>query len=184
MQPESTLDETIMAEVAQGDRASLALLMRRHAGTLLSFVRKMVHDDHRAEEIVQDTFIRIWINRARYQFQRPFKPWMYAIALNQSRALLRKDPHQCLELSDNAALVDEQVSPLELAINDEMASILDHAVDELPVQQRAAVLLRVWEQLSYAEVATALGCSEGTARSHMHHALARLREALERHFAL
>ena len=61
----------------------------------------------------------------------------------------------------------------------EAAALVSAAVTRLPPQQRAVVVLRVWEGMSYAEIAEALGRSEGTVRSHMHHALAALREYLE-----
>src|SRR6516225_2626108 len=82
-------DEWLMAQVADGKRSCLEVLVRRYATPLLSFIRRMVADRHQSEELFQEVFLAVWTKRRQYAFPRPFKPWLYAIALNKCRAAFR-----------------------------------------------------------------------------------------------
>ena len=82
-------DEWLMAQVALGHREALEPLVRRYAGPLVGFIRRLVRDSHRGEELFQDVFLAVWQKRTQYQFPRPFKPWLYMIALNKCRADFR-----------------------------------------------------------------------------------------------
>jgi RNA polymerase sigma-70 factor (ECF subfamily) len=175
-------DECLMREVAAGSRDALAPLIRRHATPLLTFIRRMVGDLHRSEELFQEVFLAVWTRRWQYEYPRPFKPWLYAIALNQCRAAFRRPALPApLSLADAAAAVPVAAdgSPTDTAIATETAALVGGAVTLLPPQQRAVVVLRVWEQMSYADIAEAIGCTETTVRSHMHHGLCALRKYLE-----
>ena len=77
------------------------------------------------------------------------------------------------------AVVAREPSPGAKLIATETATLVSHAVSLLPQQQRAVVVLRIWDQLSYAEIADIVGRSEGTVRSHMHHGLTAMRKYLE-----
>ncbi len=175
-------DEWLMAEVAQGRRGPLDNLVRRHATPLLTFIRRMVGDAHRSEELFQEVFLTVWCKRHLYDFPRSFRAWLYRIAVNKCRAFfrVRKLPTIALGHEDLAAPSrGSDSSPLETAIAAETAHQVSAAVTRLPTQQRLVVVLRIWQGLSYAEIADLLGRSEATVRSHMHHALAALRHDLE-----
>ena len=172
-------DETLMLRTADGDRACLELLVRRHATPLLSFLLRQCGDRHRAEELFQEVFLAVWIKRRLYQHPRPFKPWLYAVALNKCRAAFRGRPTSTAPLTtDGPASAD--ASPAEAVMAAETADLVGRAVARLPDQQRAVVTLRVWEGLSYGRIAEIVECSEATVRSHMHHGLAALRKHLEK----
>jgi RNA polymerase sigma-70 factor (ECF subfamily) len=171
-------DESLMGQVVLGCRDSLAPLVRRYAGPLLTYIRRMVGDEHRSEELFQDVFLAVWTKRATYQPPRPFRPWLFAIATNQCRANFRR---QSKTLADDAAVSQAEShdpSPAESIASEETAKIVESAVAELPPQQRSVVALRVWNGLSYAEIGDSLGLTEATVRSHMHHALAALKRML------
>jgi RNA polymerase sigma-70 factor (ECF subfamily) len=174
-------DESLMREVARGQRDALEPLLRRHATPLLTFIRRMVGDLHRSEELFQEVFLAVWTKRRQYEYPRPFRAWLYAIALNKCRAAFRHPSPPAASLENGAVQVPAAPdgSPAETAIATETAALVAGAVTLLPPQQRAVVVLRVWEQLSYAEIAEAVGCSEATVRSHMHHGLCALRKYLE-----
>jgi RNA polymerase sigma-70 factor (ECF subfamily) len=171
-------DEYLMARVADGQSELLEPLVRRYASQLLTFLCRMTGDRHRAEELFQDTFLAVWLKRWQYQYPRPFKPWLYAIALNKCRAVFRRAAHPTVALSEDVAPSDE-AAPSDRLLAGETAELVSRAVTRLPQQQRAVVVLRVWDGLPYARIAEALGCSEVTVRSHMHHGLAALRRHLQ-----
>jgi RNA polymerase sigma-70 factor (ECF subfamily) len=179
MTTESPRDEWLMAEVAVGTRDSLEHLIRRYATPLLTFIERMVGNQHQSEELLQDVFLAIWKNRRQYQFPRPFKPWLYAIAINRCRTSFRKNSLWVVRLEEEPALPATAAEPVDAAIGTETAALLANAVAALPGQQRAVIALKIWEGLSYAQIADVLDRTEGTVRAHMHHGLAALRKHLE-----
>jgi RNA polymerase sigma-70 factor (ECF subfamily) len=184
MDKQQNRDEWLMAEVAEGKREALEPLVRRHATPLLSFLHRMAGDRHRAEDLFQEVFLAVWAKRGHYTFPRPFKPWLYAIAVNKCRAAFRHtawagpSPYP-VPLEENTVPSAPQPSPVESAVAVETAAVISRALTLLPAQQRAVVVLRLWEQLAYDEIAGILGCTPATARSHMHHGLCALRRYLE-----
>lgn len=177
MGSESLPDERVMAEVAAGRADRLEVLVRRHATPLLTFLHRLVGDRHRAEDLFQEVFLAVWTHRGRYQVGRPFKPWLYAIALNRCRSHLRGRREPAVGL-DAEQLVGPGGTPDSGVTRVETAQVVLRAVQRLPTQQRLVVSLRVWQDLPYAEIAEVLRLSEATVRSHMHHALAALRREL------
>ncbi len=87
---EQERDEYLMARVGGEQPELLEKLLRRHATPLLTFIERMVGDHHRGEELFQEVFLALWIKRRQYQYPRPFKPWLYAIALNKCRSWFRR----------------------------------------------------------------------------------------------
>jgi RNA polymerase sigma-70 factor (ECF subfamily) len=177
MDPGTERDEYVMAQVRQGRMDQLEILVRRHASGLLTFLTRMLGDRHRAEEQFQEVFLSVWLKRQQYQYPRPFRPWLYAIAMNRCRATFRlKTPHPDPLESEP---IDPGSSPADRLLAAETAEQISRAVTQLPTQQRAVVVLRIWQGLGYSDIAKQLGCTEGTVRSHMHHALAALHDTLQ-----
>src|SRR5215470_11207870 len=127
MDPGGQRDEDLMAEVADGQADLLEFLVRRHATALLTFLARMVGDRHRAEELFQEVFLAVWLKRKQYQHPRPFRPWLYAIALNRCRAVfrLRAPAPVSLTTGDPAA---PEPPPEEQAIAAETAGQVARAV--------------------------------------------------------
>jgi RNA polymerase sigma-70 factor (ECF subfamily) len=173
-------DEWLMGQVALGKRDHLEPLIRRYASPLLTFIQRMIGDRHRSEDVFQDVFLAVWTHRKQYQFPRPFKAWLYAIAINKCHALGRRRAFVSTPFAEESIPVPASgPSPAETAIATETAALVSAAVAELPTQQRAVVALRVWNGLSYAEIAEVVGRTEATVRSHMHHGLVAMRRYLE-----
>jgi RNA polymerase sigma-70 factor (ECF subfamily) len=181
MEPNHTSDEWLMARAAAGNGDALGALLRRYASSLLTFIQRMIGDRHRAEELFQEVFLAVWKRRWSYQFPRPFRPWLFGIAANQCRADFRRRVPLAMEPEDCCGQLRTapDPSPVEAAIAAETATLVASAVAGLPPAQRTVMVLRVWNGLSYAEIAEIIGRSEGTVRSHMFHALAAVRRQLE-----
>ena len=173
-------DESLMARVAEGSRDDMEKLVRRYATPLLTFIRRMVGDHHLSEDLFQDVFFALWTKRHLYHLGRPFKPWLYAIAINTCHAAFRR---RALPIVDNPAGLQLAVdpsddSPAEAAAASDTTQVVERVLADLPTKQRLVVVLRIWDGLAYHEIAQALGVRQSTVRSHMHHALAALREQL------
>jgi len=181
MEPAHDSDERLMRRVAGGEREPLSVLLRRHATPLLTFLRRMIGDHHRSEELFQEVFLAVWAGRRKYQFPRPFRAWLFGIAANKCRAEQRSRSTCRIAggRGDEALAATTEPSPVEIAIAAETAVLVRQAVLRLPARQRSVVVLRLWNCLSYAEIAIALQRTEATVRSHMFHALKAIRKDLE-----
>ncbi len=173
-------DEWLMGQVALGKREYLRPLVRRYSTSLLTYLHRTLGDRHRGEELFQEVFLAVWVKRKQYKFPRSFKSWLFAIATNRCRADFRKARVPTRSLSGDAShdAVARDASPADSAVAVETAALVEAAVAQLPPQQRTVVVMRIWNQLSYAEIAEVVGRAEGTVRSHMHHALASIRSYL------
>ncbi|MFI5379008.1 MAG: RNA polymerase sigma factor [Tepidisphaerales bacterium] len=169
-----------MAEVAHGRAEQIEPLVRRYGTPLLTFIRHMVGDHHRSEELFQEVFLAVWTRRRQYRYPLPFKPWLYQIALNRCRQWLRlrRKPVRSLDDDPPRQFAMAGPSPQESAIAVETASLVDQVVALLPPRQHSVVVMRLWGGLAYAEIAAAMEVSEGTVRSNMHDALAFIRRHL------
>jgi RNA polymerase sigma-70 factor, ECF subfamily len=173
-------DESLMHQVALGNREHLATLVRRNAGPLLTFIQRMTGDRHLGEELFKVVFLAVWTHSHLYSFPRPFKAWLFGIAANKCRADARHRRIVPPALDVLAAVPSScEQSPVEAAIASETAALVEQAVARLPDNQRAVLVMRVWNEMSYLEIAEVMGRTEGTIRSHMFHALAAMRRWLE-----
>ncbi|MHC4092611.1 MAG: RNA polymerase sigma factor [Planctomycetota bacterium] len=177
-----TPDEWLMQQVARGGREGHDMLVRRHAGSFLTFITRMSGDRQLSEDLFQEVFLTVWIKRRQFDPSRRFKPWLYRIAANRCRAAFRRRSLSAplLPTDDPAALIPAaNPSPAETALATERSCLVTAAVGMLPEKQRLVLVLRIWSKLAYTEIAEILGRSEATVRSNMHHALAGLRAFLE-----
>ena len=178
MHEDTLSDERLMKLSAEGDSNSFESLIRRYARPLMTLINRMIGRHHRSEEVFQEVLFSCWKNRTQYQFPRSFKPWLYAIAINQCRQTYRKKDNS---VSNQDAVVDMATTkqmPDDFAVGKETAGLLKDAVERLPDQQRAVVVLRIWNGLSYREIAETVDKPEATVRSYMFHALKNLRSRL------
>lgn len=171
-------DEWLMGRVRRGDRDALEKLVRRYASPLLTFIQRMLGDRHRAEELFQETFLRVWTKRRQYKLTNTFRGWLFTIAANACRDDFRRAKPTFRDDLDPTASADDD-DPTATAMRSETAAMVAESVSQLPAVQRAVVVLRVWNGLSYAEIADITGTEEATARSNMHRGLATLRRSLE-----
>ena len=174
-------DEELMVRVAAGNRDAMDPLVRRYASPLLTFIRRMIGNWHRGEELFQEVFLDVWRHRRRYEYPRPFRAWLFGIAVNKCRADFRQySPAAALDIDEpQAGPTAGGSSPVEAAIASETATLVAQAVATLPPGQRAVLVLRVWNGQGYAEIAATLGLTESTTRSQMFHAVAAIRRHLE-----
>jgi RNA polymerase sigma-70 factor (ECF subfamily) len=180
MSDDRAKDEDLMLRVARGNREAMSPLLRRYASPLLTFIRRMTGDWHRAEELFQEAFLAVWQNRGRYEYPRPFRSWLFGIAANKCRAEFRKESGLPEPLSDWLdPPVAQEPSPVEAAISAETTTLVAQAVATLPPKQRAVLVMRLWNGMEYAEIAQSLERTEATIRSQMFHALAGMRRYLE-----
>lgn len=171
------MDEARAVDLARrGDDAAWRFLYERYADFVFRMADRVVGNHAAALDVVQDTFVRAARSLDGFRGEGSFRGWLARIAVNQARDELRRRSRRreaSLEAAsaapDTAPLPDERSERAELA---RRAMAFAHT---LPEKQREALLLRVTEGLSFAEVGEALGSSEGSARVSYHYALQKLR---------
>jgi RNA polymerase sigma-70 factor (ECF subfamily) len=137
-------------------------------------------DRHQSEELFQEVFLAVWTERARYEFPRPFRAWLLGIAVNKCRDAFRRAVPPAVAFDAAAPLAPAGgPGPADLVIAAETAVLVQRAVGQLPEQQRMVVVLRLWNGLSYSEIAEVTGRTESTVRSNMFHGLTAIRRYLE-----
>ena len=188
---QETDEQLIRAYVSEGNEDALATLIARHTGAIYHFVYRLVKDRQEAEDITQETFVKVWRNLKRYIHDTSFTPWLFTIARNTTLDHLRKKKmlvfseltQSLSEDADNAVpfeetLPDEQPLPQELLASNETATLLSTALDALPFVYREVLVLRYKEDFSFGEIATILGRPENTVKSQCRRGLQQLREKL------
>jgi RNA polymerase sigma-70 factor (ECF subfamily) len=174
-------DEDLALGVQRGNADDLAALVERHHRSLLGYLYRLTGGDRSlAEDLVQEAFLRVLRAIGQYQYPRPFKPWLYAIATNLARDYYKRAETRYTVSQVSEELARGQTVRLEdRLLADEEARQVAAAVMTLPVHQREAVILRYYQSLSLAEIADALGVPLGTVKLRLHLGLRRLRATLE-----
>jgi RNA polymerase sigma-70 factor (ECF subfamily) len=181
-----------MTAYQQGDVAAFAELVARHEKPLWNFLRRFVRDPATAEDLLQETFMRVVKGAAEWKASSKFSTWLYTIGRNlcvdhARRATHRKalslDGQSAGQADEGAPRLHEQLSGADpggerRALDRELGVRLDRAIAALPEPQREVFVMREVLDLPFAEIALAVGASEPTVKSRMRYALERLRSEL------
>lgn len=176
-----TDDPALMRAWAGGDARAFEMLYQRHRQPLFRFLLGQLRDRPLAEELYQDVWQRVIVARTRWQPDAAFSTWLYRIAHNRLNDHWRAQRHRPPAPADAdlrmAALADPD-DPESLAGDDQARQRLQQALDELPEEQREAVLLRLQQELSLEEIGTITGVGRETVKSRLRYALDKLRARL------
>lgn len=170
-------DVELMARLSTGDMGALGDLVRRHQQRVLSLAYRVLNDWHRAEDVAQETFLRVHRAAGRYKPEARFTTWLYRIVVNLCLDEQRSRGRRSIPL-ENAAGDWEAVSDDDAAERKELVQSVKAAVAELPERQRMALILHRYEGLSHGEIAEATGWTASAVESLLVRAYANLREKL------
>ena len=175
---EKEIDFELIKAIQNGDMVAFNGMVERYKDRLMNVIGRMLSSTEEAEDIVQETFIRVYQHRQSFNFQHCFSTWIYTIALNLARNELRKrKKFKFLDIHDMAG------SEAEFAVDPKLPSrlpqVLEAATKALPEKYRTAFLLRDVQEMSYDEVAKILGVPLGTVKSRVNRARMILREKLQ-----
>ena len=175
-------DAMLMLAYARGDLAAFETLYARHRGMLYRFLLRSVRDPHRTDELFQETWSRVISARARYQPQAKFSTWLLQIAHNLMIDNVRRQRPMTGGEEAEVALANvatpEREQPDHALSEFERRRSLQRAIEQLPHEQRTAVLLRLEQELSLEEIAAITGAGRETVKSRLRYAMNRLREVL------
>ena len=185
-------DEVLCQRIAERDDTAFDLLVARWQGRAYRLAWSILRDVEDARDLSQEAFVRLYETAGSFQGRARFSTWFYRILVNLCldhrrrrsgwRRLLVADPAG--EDEPETSLVERQPGetrdPGDVLAREQMLTRLWHAVHGLSPQQRAAILLQAQEDLSTAEIAEVLKCSEATVRVHLHRAVTTLRTRIGR----
>ena len=178
-------DQQLVERVQAGDKAAFDLLVRKYQHRVLKLVSRFVSDAAEAEDVAQEAFLKAYRALASFRGDSAFYTWLYRIAINTAKNALvsnRRRPVdfdldlQDPEQYDRHARLKEGDTPEGVLLTEEIRSVVEKAMEQLPEDLRTAIVLRELEGLSYEEIAEAMDCPVGTVRSRIF----RAREAIDR----
>ena len=179
-----TPDQTLVTRVARGDSAALEALYDRYASRVLGMALKVIGDQALAEDILQETFWRVWQNAAAYQSHLgPFTGWLFRIVRNLSIDAYRRRnvrPQAILSANGSDPILDETPDP-DMDVAEQAQAILANrqirtALASLPDVQRQVIELAYYQGLSQSEIAEVLGWPLGTVKTRLRTAMEHLRQ--------
>jgi len=172
-------DAAVVRRVLEGDVDAFAMLVDRYSDRYARYAVHMVGNREDAEEALQDAFVRAYRSLGQYREEERFAAWLYRILVNQCRTVVAKQRRRdrtFLEL-DPAELDVEADAPADDALP--LRDQLERALQQLPPDQREAVVLKYSEDLSYEDMAAITGAGVSALKMRVKRAFARLRELLQ-----
>lgn len=179
-QVSTTVEKTdfqLIEEVQRGQRASFSELVKRHQRGLLRLSMRFMKDLDCAQDVVQEAFIKAYEKLSLFEGRSSFKSWLYQIAVNTAKNKLRENRHQFSDIEDVSIGIEATAE--KNLVHQAVGEILQREVDQLPFKQKTALVLRVYEDLSFAEIAQIMECPYDTAKANYRHALMKLKETFE-----
>ncbi|MDD3044787.1 MAG: sigma-70 family RNA polymerase sigma factor [Candidatus Delongbacteria bacterium] len=177
-------DEELMLRFQNGDEDSYSELVERYKNKLMNHIFYYMKDRESAEDIVQDTFVRVYLNKEKYKEIAKVSTWIYTIAINLAKTALSrsgkmnsfsitgKDGENDYEIKDKHSSTDRDV------LKNELSDIIMSSIDSLEEKFREIVMLRDIDEMSYEEIAALLQIPTGTVKSRLNRARLNLRDAI------
>ena len=165
-EPDEKSNEDLMGSVRLGNRHAFEVLINRHQRSVLNFIFRFLGNRTDAEDLTQEVFLRVWKAAGTYKPDAKFTTWLYRIATNLCinrqhairirRLFVQSHIQEQIQNSKDSSIIGESagiLSPEERLIDSEQSVRLLNALNELPTSQRVAVVLRIYDEMSYQEIA-------------------------------
>lgn len=181
-------EKRLLKKAAVGDADAFELLVLKYQMPIYNLCFRMTGNAEDAADMTQEAFLKAWKGLSSFQFESAFSTWLYRLASNTCldylRALRRR-PQVSLTVEDNDReeqvldIPDATPTPEETLVTAEEQRLLSEALALLEVEQRQIIVMRVVNELSYAEISSVLGIKEGTVKSRLARARENLRKKLQ-----
>lgn len=182
-------DEELMTRVAKGDEYAFQILVERHQTSVINLIYRFIGDSTKTQDLAQEVFLRVWQAARRYKAKAKFTTWLYRIVanlcLNELKSSRRKRWLWFFHSDTDEQAVGEEdfsngsPSPEDLLLSIERRREITKALQSLPENQRMALILKRYDDLSYEEIARILNCSVSAVESLLVRAKRNLQEKLK-----
>ena len=170
-------DRELAERFRSGDRSAFDLIVRKHQKGVWRVVRRYVKGDADAKDVTQQVFVRAFKGLAAFRGAASVRSWLYRIAINCALSWIRDHKReQPTEIAEDS-LTAMPIAPGRIA-DDQESIRLRAAIGQLPPKQKLVLELRVFDDLSFKEVAELADCTENTAKVNFHYAVKKLRDLL------
>ncbi len=181
-------DSILVRDYMSGDERALELLINKHNQRLSSFIYSKVQDREVTEDIFQDTFMKVirTLKRGSYNEEGKFLPWVMRIAYNLIMDHFRRTKRMPKFQSNGdfnifSVIGDEELNAESQLIKDQIDYDLEQLIEELPEDQKKVLFMRIYQDMSFKEIAENTGVSINTALGRMRYALINIRKIIEKH---
>jgi RNA polymerase sigma-70 factor (ECF subfamily) len=181
-------DAELMVAFQQGDGSAFEQLLDKYHRSIVNFIYKIVNNLAEAEELAQEVFLRIYRARHRYEPRARFAAWIYRIATNVSlkeadrkrRMRFWGNNHGSAEATETLENVFRDPAPdaERQVISSELGRVIRGAIRSLPRNERVALVLRRYEDLSYREIADVMDCTEAAVKTYIHRGKLHVRDRI------
>jgi len=188
MQYELLTDASLVSIYVKGDENALEILINRHKHKVYSFIYSKILDRDLAEDVFQDTFIKVikTLKKGTYNEEGKFLPWVLRISHNLIIDHFRKNSrmpkfNNTDDFNIFSVLGDPSLNAEKSIIKDQIETNVRRIIDELPDDQRQVILMRMYNDMSFKEISEKTGVSINTALGRMRYALINMRKLIEKH---
>ncbi|MGI6358822.1 MAG: RNA polymerase sigma factor [Bacillota bacterium] len=175
-------DEDLCQQLQSGSEAALEALVHRYHGPIFGYVYRQVHEEAAAQDLVQETFIRVCTRIGQYRYPEPFRPWLYRIALNICRDYWKSAYYQQRQRTESisAGLLDDCANVACIYDWQETRAEVRRAILSLDETYREVLVLRFYQDLKLAEIADILQAPLGTVKWRLFQALRLVKDLLRK----
>ncbi len=170
-------DSEVIEQIRKGDRKAFSLLVRRHQKSLLRLALRFMKDLGAAEDVVQESFIKAYERLNSFESRSSFRSWLFQIAINTAKNKLRSRRDSNDDINNIPLAVAAKAE--SMLVQTAVANLIQKHIAQLPFRQKTALTLRIYEDLSFKEIAEIMDCPYDTAKANYRHALMRLRDELQ-----
>jgi len=184
-------DEELVARSIRGDAESFNQLILRWERPIYALAYRTLGREEDARDICQETFLRAFRGLPGFRGQAKFSSWLYRIALNLCRDLMRRErrapiaqPPEDVDLMELAAAVEPSESIEDLIARRDLSRVVERVMATLPEEQRTAIVLKEYHGLTFQEIADLLGCPLSTVKTRLYQGLTVVRRELVKNGAM
>ena len=176
----SDSDAELMKQIKAGNTIAFDALFEKYSRRIFNFSMSILKSSEEAENITQDVFLNLWVNREKIERESSVKYYIFTIAYNSAISIIRRKLKDAHFLDYLKSLQDLNQEPVNLQVEyNDLVERLNEIINNLPVRQREVYLLHKVEGLKYSEIAERLNISVNTVENHMSRALKTIREKIE-----
>ena len=172
---DKAVDLALVKQVQDGNKSAFNILVRTHQRAVYSMVFSMVKDHDTTDDIVQDSFVKAYNNIQGFEARSSFKSWLYSIAINTAKNTLKASSMRNTVDHEKVVLEAPAVSSENIE-QQELQTVLAQEIDKLPKKQKMVLILRIFDELPFKEIANIMECPYDTAKANFRHAINSLRK--------
>lgn len=172
-------DQILVEKFKGGDRTAFEELVLKYQKEIYFLAYRMVLNKEDAADVVQETFVQIFRKIHQFRSASTFKTWLYRVSINRCKNFLRtlKKNQGSVPLEDYV-VTDPNDSQLDVLLKNEKVNLISETIEKLPKKRKVILILRIYQELSYEEIAEIVGGSVGSARVNFYHAIENIKRLM------